>query len=192
MTRKRRPDRRCTRIRVPPEHDRLRRGASALSSLSQSLLGLCLIGLYAYVACTDFSRLKIANSAVVAIAVTAAAVWAVNGITQLGVSLLVGVILFAITFPFWLLGAVGAGDVKLLAASGIAVGLADVVAFAALILLYSVLLLVGISYGRQLFLFPVAITRRFQAFLDDGRIPYGVPIALAAITTIGPRVIEFL
>jgi prepilin peptidase CpaA len=101
--------------------------------------------------------------------------------------LLTGGLLFAFTFPFWLGRLIGAGDVKLLAVSGFIVGIDDVLELAVLTLGFSIVSIVVIGYGRYLLLLPAAFNRRLETILKQGRIPYGVPVSLAAICIVGAK-----
>lgn len=155
----------------------------------QFLITIALVSIYCYIAYTDFTRLKIRNEAVFALAIVAGVASLLQGATYFGAAVLIGGVFFAVTFPLWLLGTIGAGDVKLIAVSGVAVGPSDVFVFSTLILIFSLLTLVVISYARHIALLPVVLSRRLTTFLSEGRIPYGLPIALAAITVIGLRTI---
>ena len=65
------------------------------------------------------------------------------------------------------------------------VGLDNALLFVIGVLLVSLLMLLLLRISVQLSLVPSAILQRFMGFLDQRRIPYGVPIAIVVIAVIG-------
>ena len=90
--------------------------------------------------------------------------------------------MFALLAVFWLLGKVGAGDVKLMAIVPLLVGVSGSMPF--------VLSLLAISFvvyfvSRFPSLLPKRWFRNYLEFLErTGRVPYGVPISAAAIVAV--------
>jgi prepilin peptidase CpaA len=155
-------------------------------SLARISVDLAIIGLYGYAGYTDFRFLKIRNGTVLAILATALIGALLVGLPALASSILVGLALFAITLPFWLISGkvVGAGDVKLLAVTGVVAGLSQVFLFAVYLIMYSLVLIVLTFYLRNILLLPLGLSERLTHFASQNRVPYGVPIALSAITMI--------
>lgn len=87
--------------------------------------------------------------------------------------------LFILLLIFWLLGKLGAGDVKLMATIPLLVGMPGSVPFVVALLVFTFL-----TYGVSKF--PNLLPERwFRAYIQNlaksGRVPFGVPIAAAAI-----------
>lgn len=153
------------------------------------ILTAALIGVYLHVAYTDFTRWKIANLAVLALLACGIAAQASQGFARILPDLLTALLLFAVTFPFWLARVFGAGDVKLLAVTGFVAGADKAIPLVALILFFCVLLLVMLFCAKHVGLLPWALGRRVGEILEDRKIPYGVPISFAAIVVLSMQLV---
>ena len=90
--------------------------------------------------------------------------------------------LFLVLIIFWLIGKLGAGDVKLLVIVPLIVGLDGSMTFAVGLLVFTTIIYV-------LTKFPVLVPQRwFHTYLvglgKTGRIPFGVPISMAAVVAL--------
>jgi prepilin peptidase CpaA len=153
------------------------------------LLNAAMILAYFYAACVDFSRWRITNLAAFALLACSIAAYANNGFDDLLPGLLAGTLLFGVAFPFWLARQTGAGDVKLLAVTGFVIGMDHVLLLAVLILVFFILMLLAMSYARHVAFIPAAVRKRLADIRRRGRVPYGVPISLAAISVLSIRLI---
>jgi prepilin peptidase CpaA len=138
----------------------------------------------AYIAASDFTTQKIRNQQLMYLLAGAAALCVLRYM-QTGdwrPALLAGAmaaVLFVVLFVFWLLGKVGAGDVKLLAVVPLAVGIEGSLTF-----MVGLLVLTLATY--LVMKFPVLVPERwFRTYLvglgKTGRVPFGVPISIAAV-----------
>src|SRR5262249_18481433 len=112
------------------------------------------------------------------------------GFAQSPQDVLVAALVFALAFGFWLLRLIGAGDAKLLGACVLAVGFADAFEFTALLLGFSVLFLVFLLLASKALQLPITVSARLIEIAGRRRVPYGVPISLAAMTIMGVRLID--
>ncbi|PBB94781.1 prepilin peptidase [Mesorhizobium sp. WSM3862] len=100
---------------------------------------------------------------------------------DMGLSALASLALLIGLFPFWSLGKVGAGDVKLMAVTPILVGSSSLFLFSLLLLFFA---LVTALLVKNPFLLPEGAFRVYvQHFDRKGVVPFGVPISAAAICT---------
>jgi len=107
---------------------------------------------------------------------------------DLGLSALAGLLLFVVLFPFWTLRKVGAGDVKLMAVVPLLIGGSDLIVFSVLLLVFA---LATALIVKNPFMLPAGMFRVYVQHLDrKGVVPFGVPIALAAICSIGFQMYE--
>jgi prepilin peptidase CpaA len=164
-------------------------GTDALVDLIDLLLNAAMISIYAFIAYTDFSRWKITNSAVLALSACGLLSYAAAGFDGFLSGLLAGALFFGITFPFWLARLTGAGDVKLIAVTGFVIGFDDIFTLAVLMLAFSVLMLIALRYAQYVLFIPAALNKRLTEILQDGRVPYGVPISLAAVFILSMRLL---
>ncbi|RJT27349.1 prepilin peptidase [Mesorhizobium waimense] len=151
------------------------------------LLKALAIPLLARIAWLDFTTQKISNSNVLLllclgagslllVAVQSGSWW------DMGLSALAGLLLFVVLFPFWVLRKVGAGDVKLMAVIPFLTGGTGLVVFSLLLLVFAVATAVMV---KNPFMLPEGAFRLLVQHLDrKGVVPFGVPIALAAICSI--------
>ncbi len=126
--------------------------------------------------------------------------FAMSGVVGVKISLFGLLIMFALSFPFWLLGSMGAGDVKLLATVGALVGSGK-----ALYILFFIAV-AGFFYAVSVVLYRTLIGRfardqqvgksaTDKSDVDDGglaesgvlnkkKIPYAIPIAFGTLTAL--------
>ena len=152
------------------------------------LLLLAAAGMFARVGWTDFMTLKIHNRDVLIILGIGVAYSALFHFSELPLRAALAAFLFAVPFVFWLFKTIGAGDVKLMGTVGFIAGLDNALLFVVGVFVVSLLMLLLLKISVQLTLVPSAMLQRFMAFLDQRRVPYGVPIAVAAIAVIGKTV----
>jgi len=109
---------------------------------------------------------------------------------EMGISALGGLILFAALFPFWLLGKMGAGDVKLMSITPFLFGGSNLAVFSILLLVFAI---VTATVVKNPFLLPAGMFRHYVQHMDrKGVVPFGVPIAVAAICTMTYQVYDAL
>ena len=158
-------------------------GASSVVALA-ALAGAALILLR--ICWTDFFHLKIWNRDLLALFGVTMAYLVVARPDDLGLRLGLAAILFSVSFVFWLLHTLGAGDVKLFAAAGLLIDPTDAFGFVVLILVFVAAILI-VDRGTVVLRFvPQVAGRRVLELVDTGRVPYGVPIALATIASLAP------
>lgn len=154
------------------------------------MLWLC-IGFLALIAWRDFLTFRIKNRDVLILSGLVAGLLLLRGIEAslpaLLPDLLAGILLFSLGFLMWLIGAMGAGDVKLYLPLGVLIGWALLPVYVVFLLVASVLMLVAVWLGR---LFP-SDRGRFRARLTEisrtKAVPYAVPMVLGAILTLLPQ-----
>ena len=138
----------------------------------------------AYIASSDFTTQKIRNEQLLYLLAGAAILILARyeqgrDVQSLLVSAAIAAVLFAVLFVFWLLGKVGAGDVKLLGIVPLIVGVEGSLTFMA-----GLLVLTFITYFVMKFpiLVPQPWLRTYVTGLGKtGRVPFGVPISIAAV-----------
>jgi prepilin peptidase CpaA len=136
------------------------------------------------IAATDFRVQKIRNADLLPLLVIALAVRGLEYLRQpelvpLLTAVAIAVVLFLVLITFWLFGKVGAGDVKLLTIVPILVGVEGSGRFMIVLLVATALTAAVMKYPLLL---PERLFRSYVATLaQSGRVPFGVPIASAAI-----------
>jgi prepilin peptidase CpaA len=141
----------------------------------------------ARIAYVDFLTLRIRNEHVLALFAVALAILVFDymqskDIARAGILVAASALVFILLVIFWMLRKVGAGDVKLLAIMPLLVGLNSSITFVLALLVLTLLI-----YGAMKFpmLLPAQLYRvQLDAMRRDGKIPFGVPIALAAIAAL--------
>lgn len=151
------------------------------------ILTVGLIVVYSHVLYTDFTRFKITNATILSLLAIGCAAKFVIGSSTILPDLITAGLLFALTFVFWLARALGAGDVKLLTVSGFIIGSGNILEFAVYILAFSFLLLVAAAFSGFLLFLPTVVNQQLVAIIQKGKVPYGVPISLAAIAILSFR-----
>lgn len=151
------------------------------------LLKALAIPLLARIAWLDFTTQRISNRNVLLllclglgslqlVAVESGSWW------DMGLSALGGLLLFLALFPFWIFRKIGAGDVKLMAATPFLIGGNGLVAFTLFLLVFAVAMAVLVKNPLML---PAGAFRLYVQHMDrNGVVPFGVPIAGAAICAI--------
>lgn len=149
-----------------------------------------IVALLVRIGVVDFRTQKITNRDVLALAALGLA-WGLLRIMQtplvlggeawweLGLGVVVAAALFVMAFVFWLLGKMGAGDVKLLGAAPLVAGGDD-------LLLFAIALMVGVlgtvAVIQNPLLLPQPFFARYIEHLDRQRVvPFGVPISAALL-----------
>lgn len=94
--------------------------------------------------------------------------------------LMAGILLFIIGLGLWLARGMGAGDVKLMFVIGLFTGYFALPVFGILLLLTSILLYILITICAR-FEFATGVGGRLARMKQDGKVPYAVPLTLAAI-----------
>src|SRR5918995_70903 len=94
------------------------------------VLKLLLVAVLCRIGFLDFSKQKIRNVDVLVVLGLGGATMAIGwiagiGLWQVGLGVAAALLIFCLLVPFWLLGKVGAGDVKFLAVSPIVIGGGD-------------------------------------------------------------------
>jgi prepilin peptidase CpaA len=99
-----------------------------------------------------------------------------------GFALAMSLLLFVILLVFWLLGKVGAGDVKLLATMPLLLGYGGSMPFMLALLVFTFIVYFIMKFPNLL---PERWHRGYiQSIAATGRVPFGVPIAAAAIVAV--------
>ncbi|MDX8496403.1 prepilin peptidase [Mesorhizobium sp. VK22B] len=162
------------------------------ASLLLKALAVPLLGRVAWV---DFSTQKIANRDVLmllCLGLGAQQLFSVQTGSwwDMGLSAIAGLALFVLLFPFWVLRKVGAGDVKLIVVTPFLTGGTDLVVFSLLLLLFA---LITAAVVKNPFMLPQGAFRLYAEHLDrKGVVPFGVPIAIAAICSIVFQIVSRL
>ncbi|MER9374474.1 prepilin peptidase [Mesorhizobium sp. M0491] len=151
------------------------------------LLKVLAIPLLARIGWLDFTTQKISNRDVLLLLCLGAGGLLLLSLQSgswwdMGLSALAGLLLFVALFPFWALRKIGAGDVKLLAVVPFLIGGSDLAVFSVLLLVFA---LATAAIVKNPFMLPAGAFRLVVQHLDrKGVVPFGVPIALAAICTL--------
>ena len=158
----------------------------------QIILWICL-GYLLVIAWRDFLTFRIQNrdvmilTGLVAIAVALRVLD--SSLQTVLPDLLAGLLLFALGFVMWLVGAMGAGDVKLYFPLGVLMGWALLPVYVIFLLFASLLTLFGIWIGRR---FPSdrgRLRKRLTQIASTKGVPYAVPMAIGAFLTLLPQAI---
>lgn len=153
-------------------------------------LWLCM-GFLAVIAWRDFLSFRISNRDVLILTVMVAALVLLRGaqgtMADLVPDLFAGALLFVLGFVMWLLGAMGAGDVKLYFPLGVLVGWALLPIYVVFLLLASILMLVAVWVGRRFPKENAGLRARLTEIARAKKVPYAVPMAIGAILTLLPQ-----
>ncbi|MER9057705.1 prepilin peptidase [Mesorhizobium sp. M0904] len=158
-------------------------GALLMKGLAVSLL--------ARVAWLDFTTQKISNRDVLLLlCLGVGSLQFVSILTgswwDMGLSALAGLLLFVALFPFWAIRKVGAGDVKLMAVISFLIGGSGLLVFSVLLLVFALATALVVKNPLML---PEGAFRLYVQHLDrKGVVPFGVPISIAAICTLGLQI----
>ncbi len=145
------------------------------------------IALLIRIAINDFMTQKIANKNVLALAALSIAglllSWAASGSAAnliMGFAAAAGI--FFSMLLFWLLGKVGAGDVKFMAVAPLLAGGEYLFSFSILLLGFALITAIII---KMPFILPKSAFRKYVEVLGvKGLVPYGVPISAALLSVI--------
>jgi|GEM_PF-2406419 len=157
------------------------------------LLKALAIPLLAWIAWVDFTTQRIANRDVLLLLCLGAGSLLLLSLLSgswwdMGLSAFGGVVLFLALFPFWILRKIGAGDVKLMAVMPLLIGGDSLVVFTVLLLFFAVATAVVV---KNPFMLPAGAFRLYVEHMDrKGVVPFGVPIAAAAICAIAFLIYE--
>jgi prepilin peptidase CpaA len=161
--------------------------AGTLIDVSIWVLKAAAILMLARIAYLDFVTLKIRNNHVLALLAVALAILVFDymqskDVARAGILVGVSAVVFILLVVFWMLKKVGAGDVKLFAIMPLLVGLTSSVTFVLVLLVLTLLIYAAMRFP---ILLPERLYRaQIEAMRRDGRIPFGVPISLAAIAAL--------
>ena len=158
-----------------------------IAPIALDILRAVAVLMLARIAASDFMTQKIRNEHVLQLLAVGGGVLLITFITggdamSTGLTLAMSAGLFLVLLVFWLLGKVGAGDVKLLTTIPILVGYAGSLPFVAALLVFTLLTYFVMK-------FPILLPERWfrtyvAALASTGRVPFGVPIAGAAIVVL--------
>lgn len=146
-----------------------------------SLIFLCRI------AWVDFLTLRIRNKDVMILLGLALLGWLSRTGGQGWGDLLAGVFLFVLGFVFWALRMMGAGDAKLFLPLGVMIGWSNLLVFAVALLPASLLTLAAFFVGRRVMPEAGLVGGRLREIARLRGVPYAVPLLLAAIPALLPR-----
>ncbi|MER8402270.1 prepilin peptidase [Mesorhizobium sp. M0306] len=105
---------------------------------------------------------------------------------DMGLSALAALLLFVALFPFWAMRKVGAGDVKLMAVVSFLIGGSGLLVLSVLLLVFA---LATALVVKNPFMLPEGAFRLYVQHLGrNGIVPFGVPISIAAICTLGLQI----
>jgi prepilin peptidase CpaA len=148
------------------------------------------------IAAIDFKTQKITNRDVLLVALAGSGNLVVQGLqtglwmSGLGLSAIAAALFFVLLFPFWLMGKVGAGDVKLMAAAPLVAGGQNLLVFAILLLVFAIFTAFAV---KNPILLPAPMFRQYlQHFERKGVVPFGVPIAAALLGVTAAKAFQFL
>lgn len=154
-----------------------------LLSLHLFALGAsCVFALW--IAWVDFKTLTISNRSVLIMLGLALLVSVTRQPASIMWDLALGGFLFLVGFLFWLMGAMGAGDVKLYLPLGIALGIFAAGPYVIALLIFSILFLVAAKIAARTG-FSNGIPGRLAELGRGKGLPYAVPMALAFVFAIG-------
>ena len=111
------------------------------------------------------------------------------GLWEIGIHLVIAATIFVITATFWRFRLIGGGDVKLLSAVGLWLGLELAVPFMLLMTGASVAIAIVLLVVRHFSWvvhsgMPLRPMLRMVAIAETRKCPYALPIAIAALTTV--------
>lgn len=148
---------------------------------AEVLLSAASVAVLVRVCWTDFDRLKIYNRDVVTLLVLFVLLLFVAQPSDSGLRVGLGFILFMIGMVFWMAGRLGAGDVKLLGVSGLAVPAGNATLYTAVLLGCTLLLLASYRLREYISFVLPSVGSRLGELADSRRVPYGIPIGAATV-----------
>lgn len=136
------------------------------------------------VALTDYQKRRIPNRLIL-VGVGLYAVWAlVSAPADPVTDSLVALAMFTFGFICWLLRLLGAGDAKFLLACGLFTGYPALPAFAVALFVAGLAMVVLVMVARREEVRYALSFVRLAGLERDGKIPFGVPLALATIAAL--------
>jgi prepilin peptidase CpaA len=154
------------------------------------ILWLCM-GFLTVIAWRDFLTYRISNRNVLILTAMVAVLVFLRGvqgeIAYLVPDLFAGGLLFVLGFVMWILGAMGAGDVKLYFPLGVLVGWSLLPIYVVFLLIASIVMLVAIWLGRRFPRENGGLRARLTEIARARKVPYGVPMVAGAILTLLPQ-----
>lgn len=158
-----------------------------MASLAATALAWIGLGLLARIAWIDFRTMRIRNTDVLVLIAVALALWAsLTGLRDWW-DIVAGLFLFVLGFAFWMLRLMGGGDAKLFLPLGILVGWEQLMVFGLALLPASLLSLILLRGLRTYLPGTSLVALRAQEIAKKPGIPYAVPLFLAAIPALLPR-----
>lgn len=157
-----------------------------MTVVSSLLLVIALIWLI-WIASEDFMTFRIPNRHVLGLFLLSLMVAAAQGPAAALPDLAAGALLFGLGFVMWLLRLMGAGDAKLYLPLGILIGWDGLAPFVIFLLLASLLFLALLWWARRFSAGGWGATRRLKEIAAGRAVPYAVPMALAAVLAVLPR-----
>lgn len=164
--------------------------------LGAILFTAVIVALLLRIAVVDFRTQRIANRDVLALALAGSGLmlcrvlWRLEQLqsgvwAELYLSLAMAAGLFLVLLPLWLMRKVGAGDVKLMAATPLVAGAPDMLMFAIFLMGFA---LVTVFFVKNPMLLPAPMFREYAAhFGRKGVVPFGVPICAALLAVVALR-----
>ena len=141
----------------------------------------------AYIAVQDFLHLRVRNQAVLAL-IGCYVLFATGLPTAVVIGdLAAGLLLFVLSFGFWMAGMMGGGDAKLALPLGFLVGWDGLAAYAVLLLVFSAVFLLALRLGNRWLGGRGLVGRRLSVILGSRKVPYAVPMGLSAWIVIALR-----
>lgn len=128
---------------------------------------------------TDLTTFKIRNNSVLAILAVVALFWVAGWREFQFIDVALAAILFVIGLGLWMYRVMGGGDVKLLAATVLAIGSQSALPFAFALLAAGMLWLMAVRYWLILDYY-LPLPAQFRDAMSKRRVPYAVCIAIAA------------
>lgn len=160
-----------------------------MATLAAIILAWICLFLLLRIAWTDFRSFRIPNADVIVLVSASLAQWsALTGGRDLA-DLGAGLFLFAMGFVFWFLRLMGAGDAKLFLPLGIMIGWANLPIFALCLLPASLLCLLVLRLARRAAPAGGMLPRRLHQISRMKGVPYAVPLTLAALPALIPRLL---
>jgi prepilin peptidase CpaA len=150
-------------------------------------LKLVLIAVLCRIGFLDFTRQKIRNNDVLLVVALGVAVMIVGWLAgeepwRIGLGVAAALVLFCLLIPFWIMGKVGAGDVKFMASAPLVTGGGDLFLFSIVLLIAAVLTALVV---KNPLLLPEGMFRGYIQHLDRKQVvPFGVPISAGLIVVL--------
>lgn len=158
-----------------------------MAGIAPVLLAWICTALLARIAWLDFRTMRIRNSDVIVLIAAALALWASLTGGRDWWDVAAGGFLFVLGFTLWMLRMMGGGDAKLFLPLGIMIGWDQLIVFGLALLPASLLSLLVLRALRGALPVTAPLALRAQEIARTRGIPYAVPLFLAALPAILPR-----